>query len=436
MERRKVKYPVGEHNFRDLREGGFLYVDKTQLVYELIELGKFIFLSRPRRFGKSLLLSTIESYFSGEKELFAGTWLSSQDLQWQEFPILHFDMSQSSGRNSDVMALFLNKCLADYEQEYGLEDNSGLKDVGARFSFLIKGIAQKTGKKVVILIDEYDNGILETLDAPKKEQDAMSAVLRAFYKQPKAMTRYVRFCMVTGVARFGSYTLFSGPNNYLDVSMNPDLATICGITQQELLDNFEEGIQKIATERNESREDAIEDLRQKYDSYRFTRSQAKVYNPYSLLNAFVEGALDNYWIKSGTSKVFVEYLTRSEFDLLELEKIKVTRERMEGKYSKTDTIPLLFQTGYLTIKEVEDFDLFRLGIPNGEVRNALVNQLMPTFMGISEERFPEMLSRLQRLLKSGDVDGWIKEIQSLLSHIPNQLFGPTQSHADDEKKKN
>lgn len=435
MERKRVKYPVGEHNFRELRENGFLYVDKTRFVYDLLDLGKFIFLSRPRRFGKSLLLSTLESFFRGEKDLFKDTWLYSYEKEWKEYPVLHFDMSQSSGMSSQVMNLFLNKCLAEYEHDYGLEDNSFLQDVGARFSFLIKGISQKIGRQVVILIDEYDNGILETLNAPEKEQKAMSDVLRAFYKQPKAMTKYVKFCMVTGVARFASYTLFSGPNNYLDISMNPDFAAICGITQQELLDNFEEGIMKIAREREESREDAIADLRQKYDSYRFTRSEERVYNPFSLLSAFVEGALDNFWIKSGTSKVFVEYLTRSEFDLLELEKLKVTRDRMEGKYTKKDTIPLLFQTGYLTIKKIENFDLFTLGIPNGEVRSALVNQLMPTFMGISEDRFPEILSRLQRMVKDGNIVGWIEELKTLISQIPNQLFGPTQSHVDDEQKR-
>ncbi len=435
MERKRVKYPVGEHNFRELREGGFLYVDKTRFVYDLTDLGKFIFLSRPRRFGKSLLLSTLESFFRGEKELFTGTWLGDNEVEWKGYPVLHFDMSQSSGMSSRVMDLFLNKCLEEYEREYELEDNSFLQDVGARFSFLIKGIAQKTGNRVVILIDEYDNGILETLNAPEKEQKAMSDVLRAFYKQPKAMTKYVKFCMVTGVARFASYTLFSGPNNYLDISMNPDFAAVCGITQQELLDNFEEGIIKIAKARDESREDAIADLRQKYDSYRFTRSDEKVYNPFSLLSAFVEGALDNFWIKSGTSKVFVEYLTRSEFDLLELEKLKVTRDRMEGKYTKQDTVPLLFQTGYLTIKDVENFDLFTLGLPNGEVRCALVNQLMPTFMGISEDRFPEFLSKLQRMVRSGDVAGWIEEIKTLISKIPHQLFGPKDSHLEDEQKR-
>ncbi|MCC8114281.1 MAG: ATP-binding protein [Bacteroidales bacterium] len=435
METRKVKYPVGEHDFGELRRGGFVYVDKTRYVYDVNALGKFIFLARPRRFGKSLLLSTFESYFRGEKELFAGTWLGNHEKEWIKYPVLHFDMSETSGKDAEVMNLYLNERLAEYEEDYELPNKAYLNDIGSRFSTLIRGIYRKTGQQVVILIDEYDNGILETLDSSKEEQEAMSNILRAFYKQPKAMTRYVKFCMVTGVARFGSYTLFSGPNNYLDISMMDEYASICGITQRELVDNFEEGILKIANKREETREEAIEDLRQKYDSYRFTESLDLVYNPFSLLCAFIEGRLDNFWIKSGTGKVFIKYLTRSEFDLLELEKLKVTRERMESKYSKTDTIPLLFQTGYLTIKEVEDSKLYRLGIPNGEVRSALVNQLMPTFMGISEDYFPELLAKLQRKVKDGDVKGWIEELQSLISKIPHQLFGPTDSQLKDEKEK-
>lgn len=435
MEKKKVKYPVGEHSFREIREGGFAYVDKTKYVHELIEQGKFIFLSRPRRFGKSLMLSTIEWYFRGEQRLFEGTWLGTYEKEWKQYPVLHFDMSDTSGESAHTMKLYLNDRMTEYEEEYALPNKSYLEDIGSRFNALIKGVCRKTGTKVVILIDEYDNGILETLDAKQKEQEEMSKVLRAFYKQPKAATESVKFCMITGVARFASYTLFSGPNNYLDISMMDEYAGICGITQQELLDNFEDGIQKIADRNEETREQALAELRQKYDSYRFTESKELVYNPFSLISAFTEGRLANFWIKSGTSKVFVKYLTRSEFDLLELENLKVTRDRMEGKYTEKDSIPLLFQTGYLTIKDVEYGQLYRLGIPNGEVRSALVNQLMPMYMGISEDRFPELLLSLQQKVKNGDVNGWIEELKSLLSKIPYQLFGPTDSHLKDEQKR-
>ncbi|MCC8115257.1 MAG: AAA family ATPase [Bacteroidales bacterium] len=394
----EVRYPIGIQDFRALRKGGYLYVDKTEYVARLIWRSKYIFLGRPRRFGKSLLLSTIEYYFRGEKELFDGTWIGDREDEWMAYPVLHFDMSRTMGTTAELMQAHITNRIKAYEKEYGLHYEGNPEDVGDRFSWLIESISKSLGKEVVILIDEYDNGILGTLDSPKEEQEAMSNVLRAFYKQPKAMDRYVKFCMVTGVARFGSYTLFSGPNNYSDISMDPQFAAICGLTQHELLSAFCEGIDNLSKKLNENREDTIEALRQKYDSYRFTESEELVYNPFSLLNAFAEKRLANYWIKSGTSKVFVKYLTRSEFDLLELQKIWVKSDRMEEKYSTEDSIPLLFQTGYLTIKEVKD-GLFRLGIPNGEVRSALVDQLMPIYLGISEDEFPEMLSKLQRTQK-------------------------------------
>lgn len=384
----KVNYPLGEHDFRELRRKGQLYVDKTEYVARLVTCEKFVFLSRPRRFGKSLLLSTIEYYFRGEKELFNGTWIGEREKDWEKYPVLHFDMTQTKGLDAENMNAFIHHGIEEYEKSYGVEINNNLTDAGLRFSTLIKAIFQKTNKQVVILIDEYDKGILETLDASESTQEAMSAELRAFYSQPKAMTKYIRFCMVTGVARFGSYTLFSGPNNYTDISMNTRYAAACGITQQELLDNFKIGIDELSSEMGWSIDNTISVLRQKYDSYRFTHNNVMVYNPYSLLNVFHENKLGNYWIKSGTSKVFINYLTRSEFNLMELKDLWVSQQRMEGKYTKEDSVPLLFQTGYLTIKDVDRDEqgnmLYRLDIPNGEVRNTLVDQLMPFYMGISD----------------------------------------------------
>lgn len=428
MDRRnRVKYPVGEQSFRELRRGGYLYVDKTEYIDWLINQNKFIFLARPRRFGKSLLLSTIEWYFRGAKDLFEGTWLGDHEEDWKQYPVLHFDMSITSGKSAETVEDFLHRKIEEYENEFELEKHSNSKDVGLRFNELIRKIYKKTGNQVVILIDEYDNGILETLYSPEETQEAMSNVLRAFYRQPKAATEAIKFCMVTGVARFGSYTLFSGPNNYFDISMMDDYAAICGITQEELLAYFGSGIERLSNLRKISKTEMVEELRLKYDSYRFSQCKDLVYNPFSLLCAFTEGRLEDYWIKSGTSKVFVKYLSRSEFDLMELQNLWVTRSRMEGKYTSEDTIPLLFQTGYLTIKEVDyNANLYRLGIPNGEVQSALVEQLMPIYMGLSENQFPKRLADLKAKVREGNVSGWIEDVKSFISGIPYHLFGPKE----------
>lgn len=430
-----IRYPVGEHSFRELRRGGFLYVDKTYYVARLITQGKFIFLSRPRRFGKSLMLSTIECFFKGEKELFEGTWIYSRVKEWEKYPVLHFDMSETAAESSKDIKDYLFDCFTRYEHHYDVRLPIGKDDIGRRFNNLIKSVHSATGKQVVILIDEYDKGILETLDQ-EEEREKMSNVLRTFYSQPKAATESVKFCMVTGVARFGSYSLFSGPNNYFDISMSSDYAGICGITLTEMLENFQHGITELSKIKDVSREEMIEELKIKYDSYRFTQSQELVFNPFSLLLAFSEKSLDNFWIKSGVSKVFVKYLSQSEFDIMELEELWVTRDRMEGEYSKTDSIPMLFQMGYLTIKEVLDFRLYRLGIPNGEVRSALVDQLMPKFMGLSEEKFSFLLTNLLSNLKKGDAETWLKDIQSMISKIPYQLFGPKESVGDNPQECN
>lgn len=433
-----VRYPVGEHSFKKLRQKNCLYVDKTMYIKPLINQGAFLFLSRPRRFGKSLLLSTLECYFRGEKELFEGTWIGERETEWTTYPVLHFDMSRTSGNSAQAMKSYINGRLEDYEKEYGVVPDRPILDIGERYSKLIESISKATNSQVVILVDEYDNGILETLDKPKEEKEAMSDVLRAFYKQPKAMTNCVKFCMVAGVARFGSYTLFSGGNNYLDISMNDRYAAVCGITQQELLDNFQAGITSLSAVLGWTREKAISALKLKYDSYRFTDTTETVYNPFSLLWAFTENKLANYWIKSGVSKVFVKYLSSSEFDLLELQNLWVTRDRMEAQYSNEDSIPLLFQTGYLTIKDCTIDDggeaYYRLGIPNGEVRSALVNELMPRYMGLSDNVFTQRYRQLKSQIANGDVPGWITTLKGMIAEIPFRLFNPGKQGTEQDRK--
>ncbi|MCC8114646.1 MAG: ATP-binding protein [Bacteroidales bacterium] len=432
MKTERVRYPIGIQSFSKLRQSGCRYVDKTHFIPELLWTSDFIFLSRPRRFGKSLLLSTLEAYFQGEKELFKGLWIEEHETEWKRYPVLRFDMTNTEGQSAEQMRSYLLKCCKTYEIYYSI-DADDTDDIGVRFSNLIREVKEKTDTRVVILIDEYDKGILETMD-DQKRWEAMSIVLRAFYSQPKAMDEYVRFCMITGVARFPNYTLFSGPNNFTDISMNKKFASICGITQEELLENFESGINDIADNHDWSFDDTVEALRLKYDSYRFTRSHEKVYNPFSLLNAFTTTELDDFWVKSGTSKVFVKYLSNANFDLLELQDLWVNKRRMEDIFKKNDSIPLLFQTGYLTIADTRG-DLFRLAIPNGEVRSALVEELIPRYTGISEDKLPIKLQNLKEKINDGDIDGWIVELQSIIGKIPYHLFAkPKKSEEEAEEE--
>ncbi len=419
-----IIYPIGEQDFKEIRTNGSVYVDKMHFIPLLRRAGKFLFLSRPRRFGKSLLLSTLHYYFEGQKELFDGLWIGEHEKDWKRYPVLHFDMSRCSAQDAEEMLAFLHRQIEDYEEEYGIALRSDIRDAGERFGSLIKRISQLTDTQVVILIDEYDKGILETMD-DKSRFDAMSIVLRAFFSQPKAMTKYVRFCMVTGVARFPNYTLFSGPNNLSDISMNWRFASICGITQEEMTVTFQLGLAELAERNGWSYEETVRALQMKYDSYRFTDSDEKVYNPFSLLNAFYHCKLDNYWIKSGVSRVFVKYLSRSEFDLIELQDLWVDRTRMEDIFKEEDSIPLLYQTGYLTIVDTRGDSLYRLAIPNGEVRSALVDQLMPRYLGVSVNKLPMLLQDLKEKVLDGRVDEWLTILKSLVAKVPSQLFGKT-----------
>ncbi|MCD8385537.1 MAG: AAA family ATPase [Bacteroidales bacterium] len=431
MNAQRVRYPVGQQSFRRLRESNCVYVDKTHFIPELIWTSSFIFLSRPRRFGKSLLLSTLEAYFQGEKELFEGLYIAQEEKEWIKYPVLHFDMTRTSGQTANEMTKFLLSRFEEFEKAYDLEARKDVEDVGDRFSTLIKSVYDKTGLPVVILIDEYDKGILETMDDPER-LEKMSVVLRAFYSQPKAMSDYVHFCMVTGVARFPNYTLFSGPNNFTDISLNEDFAAICGLTQEEVIDNFSVGIEAIGERKGWTFDETVEALRLKYDSYRFTASLEKVYNPFSLLNAFTHKALGNYWIKSGISKVFTKYFSSEDFDLLELQNLWVDQARMEDIFRKDDHIPLLFQTGYLTIVDSRGDSLYRLAIPNGEVRSAFIDQILPHYTGISEKEIPLRLQNLKDKFAAGDIDGWFKDLRAMVSKIPHHLFVKPKKTEDDE----
>lgn len=429
MIKNKIKYPVGVQSFEKIRTEGALYVDKTGLIAELISGTNYAFLSRPRRFGKSLLLSTIEAYFLGKKHLFEGLEISKYEEDWEVYPVLHFDLSKDEANNPEKLEEYLLKQISKYENQYGVTIGNDVTSVGGRFGWLIENVSVAMGKGCVILVDEYDKGIQETIDdkvALEKKQN----LLRPFFAQLKAQDQYIKFAMVTGVARFKHYTLFSGANNLEDISFYEEFATICGITHDEMQHYFKEGLEALATKHGKSKEEITQELLQKYDGYRFTEANQHVFNPFSLLNVFKSLDLSGFWLKSGTSKVFIDFLQRANYDLSQIHGIWATQDQLSSLYDDNDPIPLLFQTGYLT---VADYNLalgeYLLKIPNGEVRSALFQDLAPMFLGISSTVGAQKARQLRNCLIKCDLEGFVRILDSLIASVPYPIF-------DKESKEN
>lgn len=418
MELRPKTYPIGIQDFAKLRNGGYVYVDKTEWVYQLARHDQCIFLSRPRRFGKSLLLSTLDYYFQGRKDLFEGLEISKYEHKWECYPIFHFDLSELEATSEKALKLDLSDMLEVYEKAYKISYEK-TPSIGKRFGNLIKKAYIETGKGVVVLIDEYDKGILEAIHDEKK-LEKNRAVLRNFFMQLKSNDKCLRFAMLTGVSRFHHLTIFSGLNNLVDISMDPEYATICGITLEEMNQYFKQGLEENAKAHEINTEALIDTLKQKYDGYRFSSRDAYVFNPYSLLNALNVKEYNNFWIVSGTSKVFVDFLVKSDFRLDALTQEWYDKECLMSTYDSKNPVPLLYQTGYLTIEKYQD-ELYKLTVPNGEVRKALIEQLMPAYMGISEN-IPFKLMDLKKMILSGDIDGWLSQLKSMMASAPYQLL--------------
>ncbi len=414
-----LRYPIGIQSFERLREVGGVYVDKTMYVWQMTQsAANTYFLSRPRRFGKSLLLSTIEAYFLGKKHLFEGLYIADKEKEWKTFPVLRFDLSTAQATSTETLEAFMMDRLREFEVKYGVTINDNAIGIGNRFGMLMRNIKQKTGQDIVVLIDEYDKGIIEVLDREETLQRNQE-ILRPFFGEIKSCNEIIRFCFITGVARFRHYTIFSGFNNPKDISMNNEYAAICGITEEELIRHFTPGIEALAKANGNDFDTMVSELRLKYDGYRFTKSDTLVYNPFSLLNCFDNKSMDNFWVKSGNSKVFLTYLAKSDFDVTDIEDVWSDAEEMEGTFKADNPIPLLFQTGYLTIKGYHR-QQYRLGIPNGEVRTALVKELIPEIMGTEKRKFPVIYGKLLDCVDFGDAEGMLTILQSLFATAPYQ----------------
>ncbi len=378
----KIKYPVGIQTFPEIIKENYFYEDKTAIIFELVNSSKYVFLSRPRRFGKSLLTSTIEAYFQGERDLFQGLEIEKLEERWESFPVFRFDLSASNYDDPSKLAMKINMFLSRWEEEYGIKSCGGISE---RFSNLLYYAKQKTGKRSVVLIDEYDKPILDCI-AETEVQEKIKSDLRGFYSVIKESDAYIRFAMLTGVTKFGKVSVFSGLNNITDISLNPKYNAICGFSETEFTRDFEKSIKDFAISNEMSEEEAWSLFKRKYDGYRFAKKGEGIYNPYSVLRAFDEEETKDYWFSSGSSSHLINLLKTTSLPFNDLE----GAERSESVLSditslENDSVPLLYQAGYLTIKGYsKDDNSYILGFPNEEVRHAFWESLAACFFNLKD----------------------------------------------------
>ena len=368
-----MKYPIGIQDFEKLRTNGYSYVDKSRFVYKLATEGEYYFLSRLRRFGKSLFLSTLEAYFQGKKELFEGLAIYDLETDWKKYPIFHIDLNTANFREKDSLYTVLNDYLTTWESKYGARESEAT--LALRFKGVIARAAEKEGCGVVILIDEYDKPILQTLRDPELQAEHR-AQLKAFYSVLKTQDRYIKFAFLTGVTKFGKVSVFSDLNNLTDISMDHRYISICGMTEKELLTNFKEGIGELASANEDNETETIDKLRMRYSGYHFEENSEEIYNPFSVLNTLANSRYDDYWFKANTHTFLIDILKKHAYCITDLNKAQVKANMMNNVDS--NPIPVIYQSGYLTIKSYDErFKNYQLGIPNKEVEEGILNILSP-----------------------------------------------------------
>lgn len=416
---RKIKYPIGIQSFSEIREGGYVYVDKTEIIHNLTESGKYFFLSRPRRFGKSLMLSTIKAYFEGRKDLFTGLAMDNLEKEWKKYPVILLSLASYNPSESDLMQILDNR-LTRLEKEFELDSNT--TNPGERFGNLVLNIYKKTGEKVVILIDEYDAPVVAHIGEDGKFEE-MRNILKSVYTNLKDLDEYIKFAMLTGVSRFSKLTIFSGLNNILDISLDERYSEICGITEDELKHTFKEGISQLALKLNTDYDGALARLKENYDGYHFTENSADIYNPFSLLIALDRKKIAAYWFQSGTPTFLVKVLRGQKEPLREIFNEKVS----ESAISEIDTYTtspqsLLFQTGYLTIKDYDpEYDQYTLGIPNKEVENGLLTELLSDSTDLDKVQLDKRLREIRIAFDEGRPDNALERIKSFLAGMPANM---------------
>ena len=426
-----MKYPIGIQSFEKIRKGGYVYVDKTDLVYKMVQ-GHIYFLARPRRFGKSLLVSTLKAYFEGRKDLFEGLKMMELETEWSQYPVMKFDFSIGQMNKENGLRDYLLTEMYSIEKEYDIqpvqsaESGKPSLDVGLRFNHLIKELHEKTGQQVVVLIDEYDKPLLDLLETgnpdDEKQLIANRELLKGFFSVFKAADDHLRFVLLTGITKFSQVSMFSGFNQPDDISLGPRYDTLLGITEEELYTVFEEPIRELAEELGEDEETTKELLKKRYDGYHFSKRMKDVYNPFSILNTFINLDMRDYWFSSGTPSYLVRLLGNTPEDIMQYTGKKYPEQLfIDYKADSAMPLPMIFQAGYLTIKGYDkDFNTYLLDYPNNEVKQGLITLLANDYLQLKGLAV-SWVQRIVTAMRDGDLEQVRKLLTAFLAETPYSM---------------
>lgn len=420
-------YPIGIQEFGKIRKNGYVYVDKTALIHKIVQTGSYYFLGRPRRFGKSLLISTLEAYLSGKKELFSGLALEKLEKDWTSYPVLHLDLSGKTYERLEDLDVKMDQHLSRWESRFGLSQRYPMYD--ARFTDIIDAAYEKTGLPVVVLVDEYDKPIVDNLD---KEElcETFRARLAGFYSVLKAQDGKIKFGFLTGITKIGQLNIFSGLNNLEDISMNPLYVDLCGISESDLHAVFGESVRELASANRLSEEECYNRLKTFYDGYHFCENPVGIYNPFSLLNTLKSKRFNEYWYETGTPTFLTKALQQTGYDISTLidNEVEISRGKLvEVDAYKVNPIPLLYQSGYLTIKDFEpDFGLYRLGFPNREVKNGFLRMQFNFYVSDQAVDSNVLIARLYRALQGGKPEEAMRLLEGLFANQNYQIQGDAE----------
>ena len=422
-----MKYPIGIQNFEKLRREGYAYVDKTELMYKMVSEGSYYFLSRPRRFGKSLMVSTLEAFFSGKKELFKGLYVEKTDWEWKEYPILHLDLNVKKYETKEDLYKILNRHLEKWEQLY--DSPYADRDLEERFLHVVERAHEKTGMEVVVLVDEYDKPLLQVMENDVLQTDYRNT-LKAFYGVLKSCDAHIKFAFLTGVTKFGKVSVFSDLNNLTDISFDLRYVNICGISEDELHDIFDEGIGLIADTNGMTKEDCYNRMKRDFDGYHFCLPSSGTYNPFSVLNTLSSCQFRDYWFETGTPSFLVYQLKKTCYPLENMTTEELSTDTLNSiDILDQNPLPLLYQSGYLTLKSYDrEFDSYILGFPNREVEQGFIRYLLPFYTPIVQDKTTFSITQFVKDVRNGNAEGFMHRLEDFFATGDYEVVGKAEKY--------